>query len=61
MTAKNKREDQVDFRKGTRALLQANGYTVTEAASDIGDPFAWRLIARKGDYEVVISERCKDR
>jgi len=50
-----------DFRATVRRALLADGYTVTAAESDVSDPFAWSLTARKDGYEITVRERALDR
>jgi hypothetical protein len=40
-------------------VLVADGYTIKEHSSNIADPFAWRLVATLGEYEILIEERPK--
>jgi hypothetical protein len=39
--------------------LRRAGYEIVEQTSDISDPFAWKLIARLGEYEIRIEERAR--
>jgi hypothetical protein len=48
-----------DRRKAIREALLAEGYKIVEQTSDVSDPFAWTIIARKGEYEITVQERSR--
>jgi hypothetical protein len=52
---------ETDFRRDVWQLLQKHGYTPTSSSTDISDPFTWKVTARKAEYEITITEKCRSR